>query len=148
MPFGLTNTSATFQFTMNQVLELLLRRFVVVFFDDILIYSQSEEEHIKHLGTVLSTIGEHKFFLRKSKCEFAVTWLQFLGHIITTEGTSPDLEKNATVESWPTPWNVKEVRSFLGLLGFYHCFISRYELAAPLTELLKKSEPFTWGDRC
>lgn len=97
---------------------------------------------------VLITLGEHKFFLRRNKCEFAVTSLTFLGHIISAGGTRPDPTKITAVEAWPTPRNVKEVRGFLGLSGYYQRFIARYaQLAAPLIDLLKKNEGFNWRIR-
>lgn len=97
---------------------------------------------------MLITLGEHKFFLRRNKCEFAVTSLTFLGHIISAGGTRPDPTKITAVEAWPTPRNVKEVRGFLGLSGYYQRFIARYaQLAAPLIDLLKKNEGFNWRIR-
>lgn len=146
MPFGLTNAPATFQSTMNKLLINQLRKNVVVFFDDILIYSKTVSEHSRHLKEVFSLLQSNSFFIRKTKCCFGLTELNYLGHIITTEGVKPDPEKLVAVKNWPQPKTVKQVRAFLGLTGYYRRFISRYaQIASPLTELLKKGG-FVWGD--
>lgn len=118
MPFGLTNAPTTFQATMNQLLAPFLRKFVVVFFDDILIYSRSENDHLQHLREVLSLLETQSFYLRRNKCCFGVAELAYLGHIITT-GVRPDPEKISAVQSWPLPATVRQVRSFLGFMGYY-----------------------------
>lgn len=115
MPFGLTNAPATFQSTMNQLLSEFLRKFVMVFFDDILIYSKSSEDHSRHLRTVFERLEAQSFFIRRSKCSFGVAELEYLGHVISTQGVRPDPNKVAAVESWPVPRTVRQVRAFLGL---------------------------------
>lgn len=109
MPFGLTNAPATFQATMNQLLAEFLRKFVVVFFDDILIYSLSMEDHLQHLHSVLELPAAQSFFLRRKKCCFGVHELTYLGHIISTEGVRPDPDKVEAVKSWPIPMTVSQV---------------------------------------
>lgn len=126
MLFGLTNAPTTFEATMNQLLEEFLRKFVVVFFDDILIYNRSLEDHCKHLREVLELLERHSFFVRQSKCCFRVSELAYLGHIITTEGIRPDPDKVSAVESWPIPTSMRQVRAFLGLTGYYQHFIRQY----------------------
>lgn len=146
MPFGLINAPATFQATMNQFLAEFLRKFVVVFFDDILIYSKSVEEHFTHLRKVFERLETQLFFIRRSKCSFGVEELEYLEHIITTQGVRPDPAKVAAVESWPVPKTVRQVRAFLGLTGYYRRFIRQYaQVAAPITNLLRKNQ-FKWNE--
>lgn len=115
MPFGLTNAPATFQATMNRLFAEHFRKFVVIFFDDILIYSRSTAEHLTHLEMVLNILNANFLFVRKSKCCFGLTELAYLGHIITTRGIRPDPEKVAAVETWTTSVTIKQVRAFLSL---------------------------------
>ncbi|WVZ78347.1 hypothetical protein U9M48_026076 [Paspalum notatum var. saurae] len=145
MPFGLSNAPATFQALMNTVLGLFLRKFVLVFFDDILIYSRSWSEHLQHVRTVLQTLREHKLFLRKSKCTFGKTSVVYLGHVISAEGVAMDEQKVQAVLQWPTPANTRALRGFLGLAGYYRRFIQNFGvIAEPLTRLLRK-EGFSWS---
>lgn len=145
MPFGLTNAPATFQALMNEVLHEYLRRFVLVFFDDILIYSASWSEHLLHLRTVFQVLRVHQFFLKKSKCLFGTSSVAYLGHVITSSGVAMDQQKVLAVQEWPVPRSVKALRGFLGLAGYYRRFIKDYGiLAALLTKLLKK-ENFLWS---
>ncbi|WVZ98182.1 LOW QUALITY PROTEIN: hypothetical protein U9M48_043651, partial [Paspalum notatum var. saurae] len=144
MPFGLTNAPATFQALMNAVLQKFLRRFVFVFFDDILIYSSSWAEHLRHIHVVLQTLTDHQLFLKRSKCSFAAPHVAYLGHVISAQGVAMDDDKVQAVLSWPVPKTVRAVRGFLGLAGYYRRFIKDYGvIAAPLTKLLRK-EGFLW----
>jgi hypothetical protein len=145
MPFGLTNTPATFSALMNTILKHLLRKCVLVFVDDILIYSKSLTEHLDHLNQVFSILNQHQLYLKKSKCSFAQQSLEYLGHIISHHGVSTDPKKTEAIASWPTPTDAKQLRSFLGLAGYYRKFIHGYgNISRPLTDLLKKSVIFQW----
>ncbi|WVZ63768.1 LOW QUALITY PROTEIN: hypothetical protein U9M48_013374 [Paspalum notatum var. saurae] len=145
-PFGLTNAPATFQALMNDVLLPYLRWFVLVFFDDILIYSSSWAEHLRHVRAVLQTLQEHCLFLKRSKCEFGLTLVAYLGHVISANGVAMDKQK--AVLDWPFPAFVKALRAFLGLAGYYRRFIQSFgTVAAPLTALLRK-DGFKWGPSC
>jgi hypothetical protein len=145
MPFGLCNAPATFQALMNDVLRPFLRRFVLVFFDDILIYSKSWADHLRHLRAVLSALRQHTLFVKRSKCAFAVASVAYLGHTISEAGVAMDSSKVQAIHDWPVPRSARAVRGFLGLAGYYRKFIHNYgSIAAPLTALLKK-EGFTWG---
>ncbi|CAH9095864.1 unnamed protein product [Cuscuta epithymum] len=145
MPFGLTNAPATFQAAMNAILAPYLRKFVTVFFDDILIYSRSHEEHLGHLRQVLSCLLYHEFYLKLAKCVFCQESTEYLGHIITKEGVKVDPNKIVAIESWPIPKTVRQLRGFLGLSGYYRRFIKGYAtIASPLTDLLQKDK-FIWS---
>ena len=144
MPFGLTNAPATFQCMMNEVLQPYLRKFVLVFLDDILIYSPSWESHLAHLRLVLLQLRHHKFFLKRSKYSFAQDQIDYLGHIISRAGVATDPAKTEAMLAWPTPTTVTELRGFLGLTGYYRRFVPHYGIVAkPLTNLLKKQQ-FIW----
>jgi hypothetical protein len=146
MPFGLTSAPATFQCTMNSILEPFLRKFIIVFMDDILVYSGSLSDHAQHLKQVLTQLRTHKFYAKLSKCVFAHLSLEYLGHIICTIGVSTDPDKTQAMRDWPTPLTVTELRGFLGLTGYYRKFVKNYgTLAKPLTTLLKKKQ-FAWDD--
>jgi hypothetical protein len=116
MPFGLTNAPATFQAIMNSIFAPLLRKSVLVFMDDILIYSMSLEEHEKHLTAVMQILKHNKLFIKKSKCSFAQQQLEYLGHVIGVQGVATDPSKIQVVKDWPTPTSVKQLMSFLGWL--------------------------------
>lgn len=136
MPFGLCNAPSSFQATMNIIFQPFLRRFVIVFFDDILIYSRTFAEHIDHLQSVFGCLESHQFFLQLPKCTFAQPSIAYLGHIVTANGDGPDPEKIAAMTNWPRPKNIKQLRGFLGLTGFYRKFIHQYaSIAHSLTEL-------------
>ncbi|KAA0045216.1 Ty3/gypsy retrotransposon protein [Cucumis melo var. makuwa] len=139
MSFGLTNAPSTFQALMNQVFKPYLRRFMLVFFDDILIYSRGMDEHVQHLEVVLGLLQDRELYVNMEKCSFARPRISYLGHFISEQGLEADPEKIRAVSDWPTPSNVREVRGFLGLTGYYRRFVKNYgAIAAPLTQLLKK----------
>jgi hypothetical protein len=139
VPFGLTGAPATFQNFMNQLLAPLLRRCVVVFLDDVLVYSATLEDHVRHLKQVLELLQQHQLHLKQSKCLFAQKRLEFLGHVISAKGISTDPKKVTVISQWPTPTSVKEVRSFLGMVGYYRKFVAHFGIISkPLTSLLKK----------
>jgi hypothetical protein len=146
MPFGLTNAPATFQSLMNQVFQHLLRKSVLVFFDDILVYSPSWNDHLLHLHEVLQLLRAHCLYAKVSKCSFGVTKIDYLGHIVSGNGVEMDDSKVKAVLEWPPPSNLKQLRGFLVLTGYYRRFIKNYALLAlPLTALLKKDQ-FQWSD--
>ncbi|KAL0416543.1 UNVERIFIED_CONTAM: Transposon Tf2-12 polyprotein [Sesamum latifolium] len=149
MPFGLTNAPAAFMSLMNKTLQPFLDQFVIVFIDDILIYSRSPKEHEQHLRTVLQILREKQLYAKFSKCEFWMEEIAFLGHVVSKEGVQPDPAKVRAILEWEPPKNVSEVRSFLGLAGYYRRFVKDFSVVAkPLTNLLKKNTPFNWNDRC
>jgi hypothetical protein len=123
VPFGLSNAPVVFMYLMNGIFRDYLDKFVIVFLDDILIYSKSKEEHEKHLRMVLQVLKEHKLYDKFSKCSFYQKKIRYLGHIISEEGIAVDPKKIRAIEGWPTPWNVSKVRSFMGLAGYYRRFI-------------------------
>jgi transposase InsO family protein len=145
MPYGVTGGPATFQQTMNYILAPLLRKGVVVFIDDILIYSSTWDQHLHLLHSVFQLLSKHHIKIKLSKCSFAQSELKYLGHIISARGVATDPKKVADVQNWPIPTTVKEVRSFLGLAGYYRKFVQHFgTIARPLTELLKKGHIFQW----
>ena len=149
MPFRLTNAPAAFMDLMHRVFQPYLDQLVIVFVDDILIYSQSKEEHEDHLKVVLQLLRDHQLYAKFSKCEFWLIEVRFLGHVVSTSSVSVDLEKVEVVMSWERPKSVFEIRSFLGLAGYYRRFIKDFSrLAAPMTRLTWKEVKFDWDDRC
>jgi ribonuclease HI len=149
MSFGLTNVPSYFIYLMNKIFMEYLDKFVVVFIDDMLIYSKSEEEHEEHLRLVLQKLREHELFAKFSKCEFCLKEGPFLGHIITNGGIVVDPSKVGDVLKWEPPCTVSEIRSFLGLAGYYHRFIEGFsKIVKPLTTLLEKDREFKWTGAC
>ena len=149
MSFGLTNAPTAFMDLMNKVFKDYLDQFVIVFIDDILVYSQSESEHEQHLRLVLQRLREHRLFAKFKKCEFWLSQVSFLGHIVSKEGIKVDPAKIEVVRDWPRPKNAYEVRSFLRLAGYYRHFVEGFsKIATALTELTRKSQKFVWSDKC
>ncbi|GMI64709.1 hypothetical protein HRI_000140200 [Hibiscus trionum] len=147
MPFGLTNSPAAFMDMMNRVFHEFLDQFVVVFIDDILVYSRTEEDHDMHLRTFLQALLENQLYAKLSKCEFWLREVVFLGHVVSVEGIRVDLQKVEAVMSWKVPKSVTEVRSFLGLAGYYCRFVEGFsKIAVPLTKLLQKNVRFEWTE--
>ncbi|KAJ3689593.1 hypothetical protein LUZ61_018757 [Rhynchospora tenuis] len=126
MPFGLSNAPATFQKLMNQIFKPYLRKFVLVFFDDILVYSPDETTHREHLAKTLDLLQQHQLYAKQSKCEFGMLQLEYLGHLISHQGIATDPIKIEAMLNWPRPKSVKELRGFLGLTGYYRRFIQNY----------------------
>ena len=147
MSSGLTNAPAAFMDLMNQVFQPYLDRFVIVFIDDILVYSGSLEEHSEHLRIVLQTLRERQLYAKLSKCQFWLDRVAFLGHVISVEGVSVDPHKIEAVVNWKPPKKVSEVRSFLGLARYYKNFVEGLsKIAAPLTKLTRKDVKYDWVD--
>ncbi|KAL0559001.1 hypothetical protein IC582_003590 [Cucumis melo] len=149
MSFGLTNAPAVFMDLMNRVFREFLDTFVIVFIDDILIYSKTEAEHKEHLRMVLQTLRDNKLYSKFSKCEFWLKQVSFLGHVVSKAGVSVDPAKIEAVTGWTRPSTVSEVRSFLGLAGYYRRFVENFSrIATPLTQLTRKGAPFVWSKAC
>jgi hypothetical protein len=137
MSFGLTNALVYFMYLMNTVFMPELDKFVVVFIDDILVYSENEKDHEEHLRIVLTRLRDHKLHAKFSKCEFWLKKVPFLSDILSENGVSVDPSKVQEVMDWKTPITVSKVRSFLGLAGYYHRFIPDFsKIAKPMTSLL------------
>ena len=149
MSFGLTNAPAYFMYLMNLVFMPELDKFMVMFIDDILIYSENEADHAKHLRVILFRLREHELYANFSKCEFWLSKVPFLGHILFEDGISIDPSKVQEVMDWKAPTSVHEVWSFLGLVGYYRHFIPDFsKIAKPMTRLLQKDEKFKWTPKC
>ncbi|XP_073033798.1 uncharacterized mitochondrial protein AtMg00860-like [Primulina eburnea] len=149
MPFGLMNAPAAFIDLMNRVFKPYLDKFVVVFIDDILVYSPSVEEHREHMRITLQTLREKELYAKFRKCEFWLKSVAFLGHIISELGVSVDPKKVEAIKDWPQPKTVTEVRSFLGLAGYYRKFVKGFSsIAIPLTKLTQKNSKFIWNEAC
>ncbi|KAL0534293.1 hypothetical protein IC582_028582 [Cucumis melo] len=149
MSFGLTNAPTVFMDLMNRVFKEFLDTFMIVFIDDILIYSKTEVEHEEHLRMVLQTLRDNKLYAKFSKFEFWLKQVFFLGHVVSKAGVSVDPAKIEVVTSWPRPSTVSEVRSFLGLAGYYRRFVENFSrIATPLTQLTRKGAPFVWSKAC
>ena len=149
MSFGLTNAPAAFMDLMNRVFEDYIDKFVIVFIDDILVYSKSREEHEQHLRLVLERLKEKQLYAKFKKCEFWLDKVVFLGHVVSKDGIMVDPAKIEAVSQWQQPKNVSEVRSFLGLAGYYRRFVEGFsKIALPMTLLTRKGHKFTWSDSC
>ncbi|GKE31524.1 putative reverse transcriptase domain-containing protein [Tanacetum coccineum] len=147
MPFGLTNVPVVFIDLMNRVCKTYLDKFVIVFIDDILIYSKNKEEHGEHLKTILNLLRSEKLYTKFSKCDFWLDSVQFLGHVIDSNGVHVDPAKIEAIKNWAAPIH-EEVRQCLGLAGYYRRFIKEFSLISkPLTKLTQKNKPFVWGDK-
>ncbi|CAI5480201.1 unnamed protein product [Closterium sp. Yama58-4] len=146
LPFGLTNAPASFQMLINTVLSEFLGSFVVVYLDDILIFSKSNEEHVQHLQKVFEVLQREKLYVKQSKCEFFLPKVEFLGHAVSASGVRTDPKKIAAVQDWVAPTSVKELQSFLVLANYYRRFVQGYaSIASPLTDLLRKGVEYVWG---
>jgi hypothetical protein len=149
VPFGLTNAPIVFMSLMNDVFWKYLDHFVQVFLEDILIYSKNEREHEEHLRVVVSYLREKKFYGKLSKCFFFQKEIHYLGHIIFGEGISVDPEKVNAIMEWPVPKNAHEVRSFMGLEGYYQRFVELFsKIEKPITTLQHKGVSYEWTEEC
>jgi hypothetical protein len=149
MSFGLTNAPAHFTYLMNSVFMPELDKFVVVFIDDILIYSKTKEEHAEHLQIVLTRLREHQLYAKFSKCAFCLEEIQILGHVLFAKGIAVDPNKVKDILEWKSPTSVHQVRCFFGLAGYYRRFIPYFStIVKPITELLKNDVKFDWSPKC
>ncbi|GJR00039.1 putative reverse transcriptase domain-containing protein [Tanacetum coccineum] len=148
MPFGLTNAPAVFMDLMNRVCKPYLDKFVIVFIDDILIYSKSKKEHEEHLRQILKLLKKEELYAKFSKCEFWISRVQFLGHVIDCRGIHVDPAKIESIKDWASPKTPTEIRQFLGLAGYYRRFIEGFsKIAKTMTKLTQKGVKFDWGDK-
>ncbi|XP_077228378.1 putative mitochondrial protein AtMg00860 [Tasmannia lanceolata] len=144
MPFSLNNAPSTFQGIMNEVFRPYLRKFVLVFFDDILVYSRGWDEHLKHLRVVFNLLWSHKFFAKENKCHFGQEEIEYLGHLISSQGVLANPSKIECMLKCPKPTTIKGLRGFLGLTGYYRKFIKDYgKIVGPVTKMLQK-DSFHW----
>ncbi|TYK05031.1 reverse transcriptase [Cucumis melo var. makuwa] len=149
MPFGLTNAPENFMNLMNRIFHQYLDQFVIVFIDDILVYSMDKKAHEEHLRIVLQTLRDKQLYAKFSKCELWLNQVVFLGHVVSADGVSVDPQKVEGVANWERPVSATEVCSFLGLAGYYRRFIEDFSrLALPLTALTRKNAKFEWSDKC
>ena len=148
LPFGLTNAPATFMHLMHSIFREQLDDFIVIFLDDILVYSRDLVSHVAHVCKTLEILRQHHLYSKVSKCSFFQSSVEYLGHVVSDKGLSPDPAKVQAVSNWKMPTNVSEIRSFLGLAGYYCRYIPDFaKIAAPLTNLMRKHTPFTWSLR-
>jgi hypothetical protein len=149
MPFGLTNAPTVFMDTMNKGFHDYFDQFTIVFIDNILIYSRTLEEHDEHLPKALERLRREKLYAKLKKCEFWLDSVSFLGQMISYERVAVDSEKVKAVVEWTRPTSVFEIRSFLGLAGYYRCFNKSFsKLSGPLTAFTRKNARFVWTDEC
>ena len=145
MPVGLTNASVVFMDLMNRVCKPILDKFVIVFIDDILIYSKMNEEHKEHLRLILGLFKEDLLYAKFSKCDFWLDSVQFLGHVVSSQGIHVDPVKIAAIKNWEDPKTATQIRQLLGLAGYYRRFIESFSIMAkPLTMLTHKDKKFKW----
>jgi hypothetical protein len=145
----MTNARATFQTVINSILHPYIRKFVVLYIDDILIFSKTEAEHKAHVRLVLEVLKREKFLVCKAKSSSSQTQIKYSGHIVDKQGIRPDPKKVEAIQTWPVPKNVHDICSFLGLVNYFRKFIEHYfEIAVPLTDLTRKSRPWVWAGRC
>jgi hypothetical protein len=146
---GLTNAPATFQTVMTSLLHPYIRKFVIVYIDDILIFSKTKAEHQAHVRLVLKVLKREKFYVCKVESSFAPKEIKYLGRIVNEHGIRHDPKKVEVVQTWPVPKNGRYVKSFLGLVKYFRKFIEHYsQITVPLTNLTKKSHPWVWTGRC
>ncbi|KAH9275520.1 hypothetical protein BASA83_001801 [Batrachochytrium salamandrivorans] len=146
MPFGLANAPAQFQRMMNSLFRHMISKFVLVYLDDIVVYSDNLEDHKEHVRQVLQILKDNNLFCKAEKCHFYQTEIKYLGYIISPNGTSMDPSKISAVQDWPAPKKVCELQVFLGFTNFYRALVSGYsDITCHLTKLLKKDVPFSWG---
>ena len=149
MPFGLTNAPSTFMRLMNHILRPFINKFVVVYFDDILVYSKSETEHVDHVSAVFETLRREKVYANLKKCEFHTPEVTFLGYVVGVDGLKVDMTKVQAIREWTPPTTVSEIQRFLGMCGFFRRFVREFSIiAAPLTALLKKGTPYKLTEKC
>lgn len=149
VPFGLTNAPSIFMSLMQGVFRAFLDKFAVVFLDDILVYSDSLEEHEQHLRLVFECLKRNKLYANPEKCDFFKTEISYLGHIITGDGIAVEPRKIRAIIEWPTPTNVSEVRSFMGLASYYRKFVANFStIAYPITSLQRKGKKCVWSEKC
>ena len=132
---------------MDEVFQDYLDKFMIVYLDDIVVYSKNVDEHLHHLQLIFNRLREHKLYAKLEKCQFMQKQIKFLGHLVSADGIRVNPDKVKAIVDWPTPTTVKDIRSFLGISGYYRKFIQNYsKVAAPLTELLKDEQRFKWGE--
>ena len=149
MSFGLTNALAVFMDLMNRVFRPYVDQFIMVFIDDILVYLKDQEDHDTHLQVVLETLRKEQLYAKLSKCEFWLREVSFIGHIVSEEGIRVDPKKIEVIIEWKPPRNVMEVRSFLGLVGYYRRIVKGFSMIrASMTRLLQKNVRFEWSKKC
>ena len=149
LPFGINNSPGTFQRLMTHLLTNIQYKYALIYIDDVIVFSKSFDDHLLHLEEVFKRFRDANLKLKPSKCYFARSELEYLGHIVGRKGASPNPKKVKAVEEFPVPKNVKQVRSFLGLAGYYRRFVKNFaKIASPLNKLLQKSEKFVWAEPC
>jgi len=147
MSFGLTNAPSTFMRLMNHVLCAFIGKFVVVYFDDILIYSKKIDEHISHLRQVHDVLRKESLYVNLKECDFCMDRIVFLGYVVSAKGIEMDEAKVNPIQEWSTPKSITDVRSFHGLTSFYRRFVKDFStIVSPLTEIVKKVVGFKWGE--